>query len=167
MGLYDEITCEYPLPETGYLVPEGHDEWQTKDLENAMIRYRISREGRLMRRGEKWEWVDDPDRPLTQGYFKLVDHWWVDTEYHGDVEFYDSFSLPEGGRLWAEFRARFTDGVVSNITVLELKMSPPPKREKLGGSEVDVTENAYGVEGLKIMHLGQPKPIERAPKAEG
>lgn len=42
--MYDEVKCKYPLP--GITVPEAIN-FQTKDLDCALARYKISRKGKL------------------------------------------------------------------------------------------------------------------------
>ena len=45
MGIFDTVTCDYPLPD-----PRHQDlEFQTKDLEKMMGHYTITRDGRLIR----------------------------------------------------------------------------------------------------------------------
>jgi len=93
MGLFDEIVCEYPLPDW----PEGEEpSFQTKDLDCLLERYRITADGRLLtsryRRGAE----DTESRELH-------------TECHGYLVFYASLER-NGEREWFEYRAKFTDG---------------------------------------------------------
>ena len=43
MGMFDYITCLYPLPEG---LPPG-ERFQTKDLTNALVEYTITADGHL------------------------------------------------------------------------------------------------------------------------
>jgi hypothetical protein len=87
MGVFDEVTCEYALPEW----PQGEQpRFQTKDLECLMQRYRITRDGRLLS-------VDGRDE-----------------EYHGYVGFYTSLERA-GGHEWFAYQAKFTDGRLVDI----------------------------------------------------
>jgi hypothetical protein len=60
MGMFDTVTCEYPLPNTAH----QELEFQTKDLECLLDHYTITKAGRLLRRfgalgeltGETIEW---------------------------------------------------------------------------------------------------------------
>ena len=116
MGMFDELTCDYPMP-------EGFEEYQdftfqTKDLVNALIKHRISDDGRLLRDAGKHEWVDDPSRFIIGGYLRRVTDEWTDAEYHGDIVFYPGWQhddLP-----FVDFVARFTDG---RLTELMAKVS--------------------------------------------
>jgi hypothetical protein len=61
--MYDELTCEMPLPNNGQAIP-----FQTKDLDCDLSLYRITNNGRFMR-------VADPDEEVS---------------YSGDICFYGS-----------------------------------------------------------------------------
>lgn len=96
MGMFDTITCEYPLP-----VAEHQDlEFQTKDLENLLDHYAITHEGRLIRK---------PRRGLARGPARDVP--WP---LHRDLRFYTSTGEGEA-RQWIEYVARFTYGRVEWI----------------------------------------------------
>jgi hypothetical protein len=47
MGMYDDVTCEHPLP--GEPKPKDNH-FQTKDLDCLMDRYTITRDGRLLKK---------------------------------------------------------------------------------------------------------------------
>jgi len=162
MGMYDEITCEYPLPSTGYGVPTGHV-FQTQDFENLLDRYSITSDGTLLLHEETWEEVPEPERP----YYGTTD-WdrpfarWVgslravplgDKEVlrDGDVRFYDAFRVVGGGRVWIEYRASFLGGRLKSIEVEEVSDLPPPKRtETIGGREYPVHSSYPGVDTIMI-----------------
>lgn len=96
MGLFDTITCEYPLP-----VAEHQDlEFQTKDLESLLDHYTITRDGRLVRRARRGL-MGGPARDVT----------WP---LHGDLRFYTSIG-EDDARQWIEYVARFTHGRVESI----------------------------------------------------
>jgi hypothetical protein len=170
MGMYDEITCEYPLPSTGYGVPTGH-EFQTQDFENLLDRYSITADGTLLLHEEEWEEVPEPERP----YYGSP-HWdkplgrWIgslravplgeeEVLYDGDVRFYDAFRLVGGGRVWIEYRASFVWGRLNRIEVEEIRDLPPPKRtETIGGWEYPVHGSDLGID---IMMIKEEVGIER------
>jgi hypothetical protein len=122
MGMFDDITCEADLPE-GH--PEGKRDFQTKSLGSCLNHYTITKDGRLMlHRYHVEDLEDDPDapevpeeKPLRRFLFRrtkrtrLED---LDTEFHGDFDFYDSI---EGTRY--EYVARFTHGQLEWIRKLE------------------------------------------------
>jgi hypothetical protein len=120
MGLFDEIQCEYPLPD-----PAVQKEiFQTKRLDCSMDRYTITADGRLILHKTRYELVPEEERPsygtpewetspFTRflGSLRVVPEGDVELVYHGDIEFY----TPIGGAgddepEWFEFQARFTEG---------------------------------------------------------
>ena len=119
MGMFDDIRCEYPLPE-GSEEHQGRG-FQTKDLGCSMARYTITDEGRLVENRVYYE--DHPTRTRWDVILKrdvpekVVAHRAdIDQDYHGDVLFYD-YWLPEpgGDYVGVEFTARFTNGSVEWI----------------------------------------------------
>lgn len=125
MGMFDEIKCEAPLPETP--IPPPGDVFQTKDTpDQRMTRYTITADGKLTWRPYHMETVPKEDRkyPDEDGIFGLigsirrVEQDPVAIAYHGDICFYAA-----GGRYgdggWWEYRARFTDGQLIDITLEE------------------------------------------------
>lgn len=88
MGLFDEIRCELPLP----------DGWNP---------------------GEKWFQTKSFPDPLMQRYIissrgRLIDSQGNDLEPDGYIAFY----AQGDERDWREYRARFRDGDLSEITVV-------------------------------------------------
>jgi hypothetical protein len=99
MGMFDTIYCQYPLPN-----PRHQDlDFQTKDLENLLDTYTITREGRLIQHARS-------------GWLERLEH---DVEWplHGDLRFYTSVKTEEPS--WIEYVARFTHGIVEWIRPLE------------------------------------------------
>lgn len=95
MGMFDEVEVQYPLPD-GY---EGHL-FQTKDLDCQLDLYRISAAGAL----SKGSWDKDAQ---VWGNFQPV-------PFHGMLNFY--ITDPSG--KWREYCAKFTDGVLVEITAV-------------------------------------------------
>lgn len=142
MGLFDRLTCQYPLP--GLSDPTSI-EFQTKDLECLINDYTITREGRLIEHYREYEECPENERPLygspewntKLGHLagslrvKAGSERDVDTNYHGWLRFYGTCHTgelrmidPHTGRdqlhpepsEWFEYRAKFTDGKVVEIT---------------------------------------------------
>jgi hypothetical protein len=92
MGMFDEIKCEYPLPD-----PEVQDHvFQTKDFENLMERYTITKEGRLI--------------------FNQT----TDLNFHGILNFYTytgdlNDTTIDSDYRWYGYNCKFTDGIVVSI----------------------------------------------------
>lgn len=108
--MFDYIKCEYPLPKEGAPV----DGYQTKDLENFMEDYTITKEGRLIHHTVRYEDVPEEERPyyndprwdkspLLQmvGSIRSIPAGDVDMNYTGSVRFYNDPM---------EFQAIFVEG---------------------------------------------------------
>jgi hypothetical protein len=93
MGLYDNLKCEYPLPDK--TVQE--DTFQTKSFYRALENYLITTDGRLIHESRMWGKVEVP----FDGEFSF--HTSKDSHQNGDFE-------------WFEFRAVFKQGVLQEIT---------------------------------------------------
>jgi len=118
MGMFDELRCEFPLPD-----PIVQDEiFQTKDLERLLDRYTITSDGRLILHQVRYEEVPEKERPyygtpewkrggLIQflGSLRPVPVGAVEIPFHGDIVFY-TFLENRPEKEWFEYRARFTDG---------------------------------------------------------
>lgn len=81
--MFDYIRFENDIPD-----PHLRDEeWQTKSLENLMNRYRVTTDGELIVKREKYEVVEAPNHILGM-YENVVDEWEEKVEHHGVVEAY-------------------------------------------------------------------------------
>ncbi len=170
MGMYDEIRCEYPLPQTGYRVLPGHT-FQTKDLECLLDKYTITASGLLVLHREAWEPVPEKERPFygtptwekpfgkSAGSMRAVPMGDKEIPHHGDILFYDSFTVKgeSGHRVWLEYKARFTEGSLSRIEAVEIRGLPPTKTVELGESEFQAEESGLGFD---IIRLGDESEVE-------
>jgi len=131
MGMFDEITCEYPLPD-----PEVQAElFQTKSFEKLLDRYTITKDGHLIKHEVRWEPVPEEKRPYygtsvkeeypilqLVGSIKTVPIGDIEIPYQGDIRFYTSKETQEPGqRAWYEYCAHFTKGKVRWIKRVEGK----------------------------------------------
>lgn len=109
MGMFDDITFSQEMP--GEPKPK-HPDFQTKDLECVLDRYHVDEHG-IMRRRE-WEpdartWIECDPRP-----------------YHGLLRFYTLEDIPGTGivgrrsHTWFEYEAKFTDGKLQGIRVIDI-----------------------------------------------
>ncbi len=91
MGMYDEITCDYELPEVGVV------DWcmQTKSLNCLMSHFHIEQDGRLILKHDSWH-----------NDFKEVNRTFAD--FTGEIRFY-------GGPDFARFSAYFVEGRLREI----------------------------------------------------
>lgn len=125
MGMFDHIICEVPLPDTP--VPPPAESFQTKDTPDQYLTvYTITKDGYLMWRPYKMEAVPKEERPYPDedgllgiaGSVRRVEQEPERMDFHGDILFYTS-NHPDVG--WWEYRARFTEGRLSSITVEEFR----------------------------------------------
>lgn len=96
MGLFDEVRCEYPLPNAAH---QGLL-FQTKDLDNILAEYRITRRGRLVR--TKGGWFAETRRRLS-------------CPIHQDLRIYTSVEVGSEEHEWVEYVFRFTEGRVTRV----------------------------------------------------
>lgn len=130
MGLFDNIECNYPLPISKELLDVEElniyeVEFQTKSLENLMELYVITEDGELLRRKNRYEWVDDDDAFL-KGYMEVVSSEDVKENYHGIVEFYfyESYLRDVDGKkkeitVSGDYEAKFIDGKLFSIELVD------------------------------------------------
>jgi hypothetical protein len=108
MGMFDELTIDYPLPDIGTV------DWkfQTKSFENELAHYHITTDGelQLLVRGWLGEWEAVDRIPVTL----------YGEPYHGYVEFHD---LHDDTGVWYQFRAKFTDGKLVRIDTVEIRLA--------------------------------------------
>jgi hypothetical protein len=144
MGMYDYIKCEHPLP-------DGFDpskiQWQTKDTyEQYLETYTISADGRLLYDAGHYESVPKAERPypdapegsltaLAGSMRRVVDTPAVPQDFHGDIYFYGTegdFNAPEG-YVWREYRARFSEGKLLRIDLIECALRGVKQQSSTGG----------------------------------
>lgn len=130
MGMYDEIIVEYPLEGYEFL---QNKIFQTKDFDNLMDIYKITKEGRLLLEEVEYEPVPEEKRPYygTEqwdknpifqiiGALKRNSLGWKDTNYHGIIRFYTLYKeTDDKERRWYEFEAKFTDGNLEKLELVE------------------------------------------------
>lgn len=137
MGMFDSLHCDYPLGDERV---QGH-EFQTKDLECLMESYRITEDGRLLLKDVEWQWVDDPGNTFLGGHLDEVSHEWVDTNYHGILNFYTYYRDEEKmEHVSVDFYAKFTDG-----KLVDLNRSD--QRYRYEYVESEISDNAVRILG--------------------
>lgn len=109
MGMFDELTCDYPLPDPAY----QHRIFQTKSLECQMTTYRISAEGRLLQTCYEGVYEDDPTSFLGFRFLRTRE-WEEDAEHEGLVLFYDFIAqetiTATSSHAMVHYLATFRDG---------------------------------------------------------
>lgn len=134
MGMFDNIKCEYPLPEA-----EAQDlHFQTKDFDCQMENYTITKEGRLVHHYRELEATPDDELPYKdhpKSWRRIIGSMRtrkgserdIDMNFHGWIRFYDYIKKkdlkPElfddaeevDACVWYEYKAKFTDGQLVEI----------------------------------------------------
>ena len=115
MGMYDELTCEYPLPEKYKKYQDSV--FQTKSLVNCLDKYLITKDGELVHHSFNWEVVPEEERPYYgkpewdkfkwAGSFKTTGKEPQKLNHTGEVRFYE-WDVKED--IWVEFIALFANG---------------------------------------------------------
>lgn len=131
MGMFDSIECNYPLPlplEVIDVMPDIYDnEFQTKDLENALELYYLNEDGSLSERKRQYQWKDD-DSAFLKGYMDVINEEIVTSNFHGILNFYcyeTVYSSPDrnsGIDVSIDYLAKFTNGKLENIEVLSYEV---------------------------------------------
>lgn len=128
MGMFDNITVEYPLPDTPVRIQK--ELFQTKDFGDGFVGgflddYTITAEGKLIRHNKTYEHVEEEDRPYygkpewnknplfqIMGSMKTVSLDDEEIDFNGNLTFY-SFCIDDD--VWYEYNAKFTDGKLESI----------------------------------------------------
>ena len=127
MGMFDELICEYPLPDGDVDKDVQEAIFQTKSLDCAMDRYTITKDGRLTLHKIRYESVPEEERPhygtlewqdsplaKMTGFLKPIPLGDVTIPYHGYLRFYTYVGKHPDDELF-EYLAKFTDGRLEEI----------------------------------------------------
>lgn len=151
--MFDTIFIKKKLPLTEELknlnIKWDEVDFQTKDLDNALDTYEITKSGKLRHLWQKREWKDD-DSAFLKGYFDVVEEKWIDVNHHGTIDFYtshctnatkywnhlddedqltfDDIELFEGDDWWIEFEATFSKGKLDEIRLIKADKTPVKER---------------------------------------
>ena len=128
MGMFDCVTCKYPLPVKG----ANALTYQTKDLVNFLDAYEIREDGTLWHevydtedQSERGKWLaanPGKDRDFAMGEFagcmtKVNKRWLQVSDFIGELRFYTMLDEPKGG--WLEWSAYFENGKVVRLNQIE------------------------------------------------
>lgn len=160
MGMFDTIFVKKKLPLTKELkalnIKWEELDFQTKDLDNALDTYEITKSGKLRHLWQRREWKEDGSA-LLRGYFDVVEEEWRDVNFHGTLSFYTSYctndkklwdyllndedqltfddiELIQGDDWWFEFEAIYTKGKLDSIRLI--KAEKTPVRERIYNNKV-------------------------------
>lgn len=98
MGIFDSIRVEegVDLPHFPENIDQTEVGWQSKSLACCMYKYKLSEEGRLLRKQKSYrertdEEKQEESRQASYTKDQVVDEvWWADQNQHGSFEFYSS-----------------------------------------------------------------------------
>lgn len=154
--MFDSLTVKKKLPLTKELkalnVNWSEEVFQTKDLENVLDHYEITKNGKLKHLWQERQWRDD-DSAFLKGYFEVIKEEWRDVDFHGTINFYTSYTdnneyhwdyinddpeqmtwndieLIQGYDWWLEFEAYFTHGYLDHIKLIKVTKDPISERIK-------------------------------------
>lgn len=137
MGMFDSIQCSYPLPlplEVIDILPDIYDlEFQTKDLDNVLDLYFINEDGSFSERKREYAWKDD-DSYFLKGYMNVVSEKIIPHNFHGILNFYiyeivyEDENFTKGKDISLDYVAKFTNGKLENIEILDYKISDATER---------------------------------------
>jgi hypothetical protein len=148
MGMFDSIYWEkklpLPTPVNKLKINWKKREFQTKDLECLLYKYKVSRSGQLFILKQETEWVQDDSR--FGGYLNVISEKWQKSSYTGTVVFYTTICSNEGQKhkggsmlhkftqdeidnadgfdYFLDFSATFINGKVDNIKFVSIDAEP-------------------------------------------
>ena len=120
MGMFDEVTCKYPLPVDG----ANSLLYQTKSLGCEMEYFEIREDGSLWK--EHYDIEDRSDQNAT-GFMRMAGcmtrvnrHWKPARTYTGEIRFYTSLDDSQSGKDsgWLEWSAYFESGLLVCVNLL-------------------------------------------------
>ena len=127
MGMYDELTCEYPLPEK--FKKYQNKVFQTKSLVNCLDKYVITKDGELVHHSFNWDTVPEEERPYYGkpewdkfswiGSLKTTPNEPQKINHTGEVRFYE---WDEADDIWIEFVAFFAKGKLIHFEAEEKEL---------------------------------------------
>jgi hypothetical protein len=136
MGMFDSIYCLRKLPLNKELktfkIKWSEVEFQTKNLENCLITYEITRSGHLVELAKEYEYIPFTEEELNSQAHKAWNIYKDIKEvsckrqkvnYHGVIDFYSCQEFSDQEDIWVEFRAYFIYGKLDKIELKECKKS--------------------------------------------
>lgn len=131
MGLYDNIKIPQKfLPQEVAEIENLRCDFQTKDLENALLDYFITDDGFLkLNKVSEGRWVKD-DSHVLKGYYEITKRETIDCAFFGELDCCDcSYAKEESGTdYFVDLRLRFDNGKLISCTLLNIEKTPAKKR---------------------------------------
>jgi len=137
MGMFDSLHVkkDLPLNEELKALPIKWEEleFQTKDLENCLLHYTISEDGRLLEHIVEQEYIHyteeekkSKDRRPWDLYKDIIikNEYDKEVNHHGVIVFYTSVEITDTEDAWVEFKAFFVYGKLDKIELLQYEKQP-------------------------------------------
>jgi hypothetical protein len=137
MGMFDYISCEMPLPRGGAnTVPTFRYDhhFQTKDLVNCLIEYKIDKDKILYEKKveyEERELTEEEKKDKDSGAFwhagwamEEKSHEWVKDNFTGYITFYDIlYDVDSTHDAWVDYRVHVKNGEVQgDVELMEYRL---------------------------------------------
>lgn len=113
MGMFDHLTCKYPLPVSG-----ANDlDYQTKDTPSQVLdNYEIREDGALWFRDYTVRVEDDPKSPVGITVHR-ENEVWKPVILTGEIRFYTTLQSDHTG--WIEWSGYFERGILVRLNLIE------------------------------------------------
>ena len=129
------VKKDFPLNEELKTLPIKWEEieFQTKDLENCLLHYTISEDGRLLEHITEREYVHYTEEEKKQkgrnrwDFYKdvkITNEYDKEIPHHGIINFYTSVEITDTEDAWVEFKAFFVYGKLDKIELLQYEKQP-------------------------------------------
>ena len=117
MSCYDQIVCEFELPDHREF---QNNEFQTKSLLCDHVFFKIAADGRLLELKRDYDFEsEDPEKRYRKEIVGVYN-------FTGTVLFYD-FVLPCPAEGWVEYKAEFKNGMLLAIELYEYRRGKEPE----------------------------------------
>ena len=130
--MFDDIKCKRELPLNDELksLPIKWEDvgFQTKDLENCLLHYTISEDGKLLEHIEEREYVHYTEEEKKQkgrnrwDFYKdvkITNEYDKEIHHHGIINFYTNVDYTDEEEYWVEFNAFFIYGKLDRIELFK------------------------------------------------
>ena len=134
MGMFDTIICKTPLPLTEELLSLNINwdtvNFQTKSLENCLLDYMITEDGKLTELSVEREyipWTEEEKKKIKPSRWQIykdikeVSTNQIVLDYHGKVDFYAFESISKEEDIWVDFTAFFSYGKLDKIILVKIE----------------------------------------------
>lgn len=133
MGMYDTIKCKKKLPLTAELkaldVKWDELNFQTKDLDNCLCDYTITKRGDLLEELVKYEYTYYTKEEQEKQKYpwrvikdqKIIEQETKKVDFHGKITFYETLDLNDQESMWVDFTAYFIYGKLDKIELSKVE----------------------------------------------